>query len=162
MKLQTLQILQIFIECRNMVGGASLRISKHSLFRLQITVGCRLSAYARIHLSLDEDTLKFTVGCRLCTGFCVVWCGMCGVRVVCVCVCICVCVCVRVCACVLISLCACDVCCIVFVWCGVVLLFFVWCGAAWHAESPSVCRFKTPPCMCSRRLRVYREKARTC
>ena len=56
-----------------MVGGASVHISKNSLFRL-----------------------KFTVGCRLCTGFCVVWCGMCGVRVVCVYVCICVCVCVCV------------------------------------------------------------------
>ena len=42
MKLQTFQILQIFIECRNMAGGASVHISKHSLFRLKITVGCRL------------------------------------------------------------------------------------------------------------------------
>ena len=39
MKLQTLQILQIFIECRNIVGLASVHISKHSLFRLKITVG---------------------------------------------------------------------------------------------------------------------------
>ena len=81
MKLLTLQILQIFIECRNMVG-ASVHTSKHSLFRLKITVGCRLSAHPSIHLSLDDDTLKITVGCRLC------WCcvDMCGVRVVCVCV----------------------------------------------------------------------------
>ena len=57
MKLQTLQILQIFIECRNIVGGASVHISKHSLFRLNITVGCRL--------------------CWCCVD-------MCGVRVVCV------------------------------------------------------------------------------
>ena len=49
-----------------MVGGASVHISKHSLFRLKITVGCRLCAYPSIHLSPDEDTIKFTVGCRLC------------------------------------------------------------------------------------------------
>ena len=42
MKLQTLQILQIIIECRNIFGGALVHISKHSLFRLKITVGCRL------------------------------------------------------------------------------------------------------------------------
>ena len=40
MKLQTLQVIQIFLECRIMVGGASVRTSKHSLFRLKITVGC--------------------------------------------------------------------------------------------------------------------------
>ena len=63
MKLQTLQILQIFIECRIMVGGASVHISKHSLFRLKITVGGRLCAYPSTHLSLDGDTLKITIGC---------------------------------------------------------------------------------------------------
>ena len=30
------------------------------------------------------------------------------------------------------------------------------------AENSSVCRFKTPPCVRSRRLRVYRENARMC
>ena len=30
------------------------------------------------------------------------------------------------------------------------------------AENPSVCRFKTPPCVRSRRLRVYPENARMC
>ena len=45
-----------------MVGGASVHIYKHSLFRLEITVGCRLCAYPSIH----EDILKITVGCRLC------------------------------------------------------------------------------------------------
>ena len=50
MKLQTLQILQIFIECRIMVGGASVHISKHSLFRLKITVGCRLCACPSIRV----------------------------------------------------------------------------------------------------------------
>ena len=63
MKLQTLQILQFFIECRIMVGGASVHISKHSLFRLKITVSCQLCACPSIHLSLEEDTLKITVGC---------------------------------------------------------------------------------------------------
>ena len=38
-------------------------MSKHSLVRLKITVGCRLCAYPSIHFSLDEDTLKITVGC---------------------------------------------------------------------------------------------------
>ena len=47
-----------------MVGDASVQISKHSLFRNKITVGCRLC-----------------------------WCCVekCGVRVVCVRVCVCVC-----------------------------------------------------------------------
>ena len=31
------------------------RISKHSLFRLKITVGCPLCTYPSIHFSLDED-----------------------------------------------------------------------------------------------------------
>ena len=67
MKLQTLQMIQIFIECRIMVGCRWwVYVSKHSLFRLQITVGCRLCTYPSIHLSPDEDTLKFTVSCRLC------------------------------------------------------------------------------------------------
>ena len=83
MKLQTLQMLQILIECRNMVGGASVHISKHSLFRLKITVGCLTSAYPSIHV----ESLKITVGCltRALCGvvwyvlFCVVWCGLaCG------------------------------------------------------------------------------------
>ena len=30
---------------------------------LKITVGCRLCAYPSIHFSLDEDTLEITVGC---------------------------------------------------------------------------------------------------
>ena len=49
MKLQTSQILQIFIECRNILG-ASVHISKHSLCRLKTTVRCRLCAYPSIHL----------------------------------------------------------------------------------------------------------------
>ena len=59
-----------------------MHISKHSLFRLKITVGCLTSTYPSIHVetpsrsrsvewrahiqaftSLDEDTLKITVGC---------------------------------------------------------------------------------------------------
>ena len=46
-----------FSECRFMVAA---HISKHSLFRLKITVGCRLCAYPSIRLSLDGDTLKIT------------------------------------------------------------------------------------------------------
>ena len=52
-----------------MVGGASVHMTKHSFFRL-----------------------KTTVGCRLCTGFCVV-CVMCVVVCVFVCCVLCVCVC---------------------------------------------------------------------
>ena len=40
-----------------------VHISKHSLFRLKITVGCLTSTYPSIHFSLHEDTLKITVGC---------------------------------------------------------------------------------------------------
>ena len=40
-----------------------VHISKHSLFRLKITVGCLTSTYPSIHV---EDTLKITVGCPLC------------------------------------------------------------------------------------------------
>ena len=40
-----------------------VHISKHSLFRLKITVGCLTSTYPSIHFSLDEDTLKIMVGC---------------------------------------------------------------------------------------------------
>ena len=34
------------------------------------------------------------------------------------------------------------------------------CGAAWHAENHPLCRFKTPPCVGSKRIRVYRQNAR--
>ena len=37
-----------------------------------------------------------------------------------------------------------------FLWC---VWCVVWCG--WACGKPSVCRFKTPPCVRSRRLRVY-------
>ena len=115
MKLQTLQVIQIFIECRNIVGGASVRVSKRSLFRLEITVGCRLCAYPNI---------------RVC-GVWYVWCegGVCA----CVCVCVlkwlCVCVesvwdvrfvfwCCGVLLCVLCVLCV-GLCVGLCLWCGV-------------------------------------------
>ena len=142
MKLQMLQILQSVIECRNMVGGALVHISKHSLFRLKITVGCRLCAYPSI---------------RVC-GVWYVWCE----GGVCMCMCMCMCMCRVLCVCVEMVVRVCWEC----VWCvrmcGMcVLCFGVWCvwcvvcvgvcvgvvsvvsvgGAAWHAENP-VCRFK--------------------
>ena len=58
-----------------------MHISKHSLFRLKITVGCRLCTCPSIHFSLDEDTLKITVGCLVCGVVCV-WCVV-VVRVCC-------------------------------------------------------------------------------
>ena len=65
MKLQTLQILQIFIECKIMVGGASVHISKHSLFRPKITVGCRLCAYPSIRVYVYLYVL-----CAVCCWLC--------------------------------------------------------------------------------------------
>ena len=41
--------------------------------------------------------------------------------------------------------------------CGVWCVECVWCGSR---KTPSVCRFKTPPCVRSRRLHVYPENAR--
>ena len=129
----------------------------------------RRCTYPSIHFFVSRS--RSVVDCALCGVVWYVWCesGVC-VRVrVCVCVCVCV---VCVCVCVLTWLYACDVCCGVYVvlwccvfcwrcvWCGVVLCCFVWCGAARHAENSSACRFKTPPCVRSRRLRVYRENAR--
>ena len=63
----------------------AVHISKHSLFRLKITVDCRLCTCPSIHFSLDEDTLKITVGCLVCGVVCVCACGVCGVWVVCTC-----------------------------------------------------------------------------
>ena len=85
----------------------AVHISKHSLFRLKITVGCRLCTCPSIHFSLDEDTLKITVGCL------VWWCGVvCGV----------VCVCVVCCGGVLWWVCCGGVCVVVLWWC-----VCVWC-----------------------------------
>ena len=70
----------------------AVNISKHSLYRLKITVGCRLCTCPSIHFSLDEDTLKITVGCLVCGVVCVVCCVLCVCmwRVLCVgCVCTC-------------------------------------------------------------------------
>ena len=50
-----------------------VHISKHSLFRLKITVRCRLCTCPSIHFSLDEDTLKIMVGCLVCGVVCGVW-----------------------------------------------------------------------------------------
>ena len=55
--------------------------------------------------------------------------------------------------------------CVYMLWCGVVLwCCFVWCGVVrlGMRKNPSVCRFKTPPCVRSRRLRVYPGNARAC
>ena len=52
----------------------AVHISKYSLFRLKITVGCRLCTYPSFHCSLDEDTLKITVGCLVCGVVLCVWC----------------------------------------------------------------------------------------
>ena len=103
-----------------------VHISKHSLFRLKITVGCLVSTYPSIHFSLDEDTLKITVGCLVSTYpsihknsqdhgrlsevlWCVVCCVLCG--------------CMRVLCCVMSCVLCCWVCCVVVVLCGVWVFF---------------------------------------
>ena len=75
MKLQTLQKMQLFIECRIMVGGASVHMSKHSLFRLKITVQAftflLTKTLSQVHgrlsiVRISEHSLlrlKITVGC---------------------------------------------------------------------------------------------------
>ena len=55
------------------------------------------------------------------------------------------------------ALCAWCVCWVV--WCLRCAVCAV-CGAAWHAENTSECRFKTSPCVGSKRIRVYRQNAR--
>ena len=57
--------------------------------------------------------------------------------------------------CVVVVVCVHVVLCVMLVVCGV-----VWCGLA--CGNLFVCRFKTPPCVRSSRLRVYRENARMC
>ena len=72
---------------------------------------------------------------------CVVMCGVgAGVGAQCVCVCVCGGGCVVR-----------GACCVCWV-----------CNAAWHAEKLPVCRFKTSPCVRSKRLRVYWQNARMC
>ena len=57
--------------------------------------------------------------------------------------------------------CTCGVVCCVYMWCVVsVVCVHVVCGEAWQAENPPMCTFKTPPCVRSGRLRVYRQQAR--
>ena len=50
----------------------------------------------------------------------------------------------------------------VYMWCWVLVFCVCTCGVgeAWHAENPPACTFKTPPCVLSGRLRVYRQQAR--
>ena len=123
----------------------AVHLSKHSLFRLKITVGCRLCAHPSIHFSRDEDTLKITVGCRLCAypsiRVCVESeCGVCDENVCvgctfCVLVFWCIVMCVLcVLGCVLGCVCVCAV------WCGV-------CVARLGTRKKTVCRSKTSPCV---------------
>ena len=49
--------------------------------------------------------------------------------------------------------------CLVWVCCVCLVSVVSVCGAAWHAENP-VCKFQTPPCVRSKRFRVYRQNAR--
>ena len=72
------------------------------------------------------------------------WCAMCGVwRLWCLwCVCV-----------------VCDVC----VRCGVCAVWCLWCLCVWRGLARGkhpVCRFQTPPCVRSKRFRVYQQNAR--
>ena len=111
MKLQTLQMIQIFIECKIMVGGASVQISKLSLFRLKIAVGCS---------PCTCPSIRVCGVYAMCVLVCVVVvCDMCGVyascRVLCRVSCrACV---VRGCACVL-RVCVGWAFCVLMLWCA--------------------------------------------
>ena len=82
MKLQTLLMIQIFIECRIYVGGASVHISKLSLFRLKIAVVCS---------PCTCPSIRVCGVCAVCVwGLECVVVVMCACNVVCVCfVCVC-------------------------------------------------------------------------
>ena len=64
MKLQMLQILQIFIQCRNVLGGASVHISKH----IHFYVSRSRSVARRVRVQ------AFDVDCALCGVVWYVWC----------------------------------------------------------------------------------------
>ena len=168
MKLQTLQILQILIECRNMVGGASVHMSKHSLFVSRSRSAARLACVQ-----------AFLCVCIVRGG---VW------YVVCVCWCVCVGVCGGVCVESVFGMCVlyfgvvvrfvcvsvmcgvggwcvvCNVWCVVsrdmYYICGVVCCVCCVCGRCLARGKLPVCRFKTSPCAGSKRIRVYRQNAR--
>ena len=124
MKLQTLQILQIFIECKD-----------HGRW----CVGAHIQAFT--FSSQDHGRLSIVHW---------VLCGVCGVRVVCVCVsgmCVCVCVCcmLYVVCCMLCVVC-CVLCCVlcalccVFCWWCVVWCCVVLCGVVRLERSPGLWR----------------------
>ena len=148
---------------------------------------CSRCTYPSIHFSLDEDTLKITVGCPVCGVVCGVvcvvrcggvLCGMCDVYVHVVVWCCVVLACCREHVVVLVvRVCVCgvwcgvrlvwSVCVVVFgVRCGVCVWFgvceCVGCGTAWCAEKPPVLMSSTPPCVYSKCLRVQRQDARMC
>ena len=106
MKLQKLQMIQIFVECK-------------------IMVGCRRCIYPSIHVFVSRS--RSVVDCALSFVWCLcALCGMCGVRVVCVLTWLCAC---DVCCGVYVVLWCCVLCwwCVVVV-CGVVVFCVVWRG----------------------------------
>ena len=141
----------------------AVHISKQSLFRLKITVGCPPCTCPSIRV------------CVVCVVLAMCACSVvCGV---CCCCCVCVCVCVGVdvrfvfwCCGVLCCVVTCGVgtgvgvhCVVCGVVCGVVCVVCVVlsvCGAAWHSEKPLVCRFKTSPCVGSKTLPLCTVKTR--
>ena len=80
-----------------------VHISKHSLFRLKITVGCLVSAHPSIHKnSQDSGRLSEVLWCVVC-------CVLCG--------------CMRVLCCVMSCVLCCLVCCVVVVLCCCVVVW---------------------------------------
>ena len=153
-----------------------MHISKHSLFRFKITVGCCAPCTCpSIRVCVVCAMLCAECVCVMCVRVCVCVCGVCNVCCVCVCVlCVCVCVCVQcvcvccvllcawccvLCVCVVCLLCVCVVCCVLCVGvhcvcvCGVCVRGV--CGARLGTR-------KTVPCVGSRRLHVYWQNARMC
>ena len=76
-------------------------------------------------------------------------------RVLCVCVDVVVRV-LRVCVVYVLRVCVVCAFCVLVLWCIVVCVVCGVCGAAWHAEKP-VCRFKTSPCVGSKRFSVCQQ-----
>ena len=144
-----------------------MHISKHSSFRLKITVGCLTSTYPSIHFSLDEDTLKITVGCLTSaypsvhkTLKITVGCRLCCERVCTLGVVACVCM--YMWRCVYMLCCVCGVlCCVVVLWCGVVVWYVARLGArnpspppVLMSSTPLCVHFKAPPCVLARRPHI--------
>ena len=140
-------------------------------FRLKITVGCRLrTGFCVVCMCMCMCMCMCVCVCVLCVVCCVLCVVCCVVVLLCCCVVVLLCCCVVVLLCCCVVVCCCVLLCVVCVWlCCVLCVLLVVCAVVCSVcgvvrlgmrMTPSVCGFKTPPCVRSRRLRVYRENAR--